>query len=209
MAPDLFARTEGQPLFRCGGRCHAYCALCDYLYRTESSSPVDFIRHGFASGSGFYSFRHHWVATVDEELVGIIAFWSDQAYDQLVEEDEGLVRDFFGEDGATCVFARYSRIGSLIPFFGANAAYIADVAVAPKHHRSGIGSRLLSHVIDQVKSLGLPRVVLDVSAENSIAIGLYEKHGFVSITRNVCSDPTVKIPEAKRMSLEIFPGIAN
>jgi ribosomal protein S18 acetylase RimI-like enzyme len=183
--------------------------LCDYLYKTESHSPIEFIRYGFASGSGFYNFRRHWVATIDTELVGIIAFWSDQVYDQLVEEDDTLVRDFFGKKDASEIFGRYSHIDSLIPFFGAHAVYIADFAVAPAHQRSGIGAHLLSHVIDQVKSQGIPRAVLDVSAENPPAIGLYKKHGFVSTALNGCSDPSVKIPEAMRMILEIAPENAD
>jgi ribosomal protein S18 acetylase RimI-like enzyme len=179
--------------------------ICEYLYKTKIHSPVDFIRYGFSSGSGFYNFNHHWVSTLNDEVVGIIAFWSDKSYDPMVDEDESLVREFFGEKEANRVFASYLHLDSLIPFFGTEAAYIADVAVSPAHHGSGIGNRLLSHVIDEVRSQGIARAALDVSADNPAALALYQKHGFIQAALNSCSDPSASLPKARRMILEIVP----
>lgn len=124
----------------------------------------------------------------------------------MLSDNEIVVGDFFDRNDAKEVYVRELQVDSLIPPFGVNAAYIAHVSVTPRHQRFGIGSRLLSHVIDQVKSQNIPRLVLDVFAENSPAIGLYENFGFITTALNACSDPSSKIPEMKRMILDIDPS---
>lgn len=183
--------------------------LFDYLYEAAGNSAREFIRRGFSSNRGFLGYQLHWVATIDDKLVGTIASWSDQIFDRLVEEDEALVHEFYDEEDAKAALSKYTHADSLIPPFGKNAVYVADMAVEPAHHRSGIGTQLLAHVIDQVKSQGIPRVVLDVYAENQPAIGLYEKHGFVATSLNRCSDPSANLPDTRRMVLEIDPGKAD
>ena len=175
----------------------------------NARATKDFIRHGFSLNRGFLGYQLHWVVTVDDKLVGTIASWSDHIFDRLVEEDEALVHEFYDEEDAKAVFSRYQHADSLIPPFGENAVYVADVAVDPVHRRSGIGAQLLAHVIDQVKSRGFQRAALDVVASNQPAIGLYENHGFVATALNRCSDPSANLPDTRRMVLEIDPGNAG
>ena len=56
------------------------------------------------------------------------------------------------------------------------------IAVSPKRHREGIGSRLLDHFMDHARSNGVRRVHLEVRDGNP-AIEMYRSAGFIQIGR--------------------------
>lgn len=55
---------------------------------------------------------------------------------------------------------------------------IKRLYVRPAGRGRGIGSLLVERVLDEARSLGYRRVVLDTMAHMTSAIGLYERHGF-------------------------------
>jgi [ribosomal protein S18]-alanine N-acetyltransferase len=62
-------------------------------------------------------------------------------------------------------------------------AYVQTIAVAPEAQRKGLGTRLLVDLITQSRRRGCRHLDLEVRADNRVAIGLYERHGFESIGR--------------------------
>ena len=60
-------------------------------------------------------------------------------------------------------------------------AYVQTIAVAPAHQRRGLGARLLTHLLDDAKRRGSPRVGLEVRVDNKPAIAMYEAFGFQPI----------------------------
>jgi ribosomal-protein-alanine N-acetyltransferase len=60
-------------------------------------------------------------------------------------------------------------------------AYVQTIAVVPSHRRQGLGSVLLTALMDDAKERGLPRVGLEVRVDNAAAIALYERFGFHGI----------------------------
>lgn len=100
---------------------------------------------------------------------GVSAGWAGVPTDGFVWEEDGrLVGNL-----------------SLIPYTqkGARGYLIANVAVHPNYRRRGIGRALTLRAIDQVRSLGLPNVWLQVREENDPAIRLYLSLGFVERAR--------------------------
>jgi ribosomal-protein-alanine acetyltransferase len=71
-------------------------------------------------------------------------------------------------------------LGYCILSIVADEGEIQSIAVAKTHHRKGIGTALMSHVL---KSPGISQFFLDVRAGNEAAKMLYEHHGFVEIDR--------------------------
>ena len=75
-----------------------------------------------------------------------------------------------------------SADGSLLGYVGLtyvlDEGYINNVAVFPAARRCGVGSAVLTALIDRAEALGLSFLTLEVRAGNLPAIGLYEKHGF-------------------------------
>ncbi len=55
---------------------------------------------------------------------------------------------------------------------------LARVAVAAPHQNKGVGSYLLRHVIEDVKTRGFDGIRMLVSIGNPPALALYDKHGF-------------------------------
>jgi ribosomal protein S18 acetylase RimI-like enzyme len=57
-------------------------------------------------------------------------------------------------------------------------AYVQDLAVTASHRGQGLGSRLLAVAEDLARTAGVRWIRLSVLAQNSNAIGVYDKAGF-------------------------------
>jgi ribosomal-protein-alanine N-acetyltransferase len=60
-------------------------------------------------------------------------------------------------------------------------SYVQTIAVAPTHQGHGLGTRLLTQLIDESARRGCKRLDLEVRADNEVAIALYERHGFTRV----------------------------
>jgi len=60
-------------------------------------------------------------------------------------------------------------------------SYVQTIAVAPDTQGQGLGTRLLTALIDESQRRGCTRLDLEVRADNDDAIRLYERHGFQRI----------------------------
>lgn len=92
-------------------------------------------------------------------------FWSELAHPDtrsyLVAQDAG---------GALLGYA-----GVMTP--GAEAD-VQTIAVAPAAQGRGIGGTLLEALVEQARTAGATSLLLEVRADNTAAIMLYERHGF-------------------------------
>ncbi|CRZ33990.1 ribosomal protein S18 acetylase RimI-like enzyme [Herbinix hemicellulosilytica] len=59
-----------------------------------------------------------------------------------------------------------------------SACIIHRLCVLPDFQNKGIGSKMLSHIEEQIKNMGYSSVRLDVFSKNPYAIRLYEKNGY-------------------------------
>lgn len=62
-------------------------------------------------------------------------------------------------------------------------AEIAALACDPDRQRQGLASQVLTAFCEQASARGAARVILEVSAENTSAIGFYTKHAFAEAGR--------------------------
>ncbi|KQX74851.1 GNAT family N-acetyltransferase [Aeromicrobium sp. Root472D3] len=65
------------------------------------------------------------------------------------------------------------------------AGDVADldrIAVLPASRGRGLARGLLTDLVDRARDLGAGRMLLEVAADNRPAIGLYEAHGFDTIS---------------------------
>jgi GNAT superfamily N-acetyltransferase len=58
---------------------------------------------------------------------------------------------------------------------------LQNLGVAPEHRRAGLGTSLLVRCLAGFHQAGVPRVYLDVTAQNQAAIRLYRRIGFAPI----------------------------
>ena len=59
-------------------------------------------------------------------------------------------------------------------------AYITSVSLLKAWAGKGIAAHLMSWCIEHVKAMGMRQVSLEVASDNTLAIRLYEKSGFVA-----------------------------
>lgn len=64
---------------------------------------------------------------------------------------------------------------------GATQADIQTIAVDAPHRRLGLGTALLTALLDEAERRGATEVLLEVRADNPGAQELYERHGFTAI----------------------------
>jgi len=67
--------------------------------------------------------------------------------------------------------------------FVAGEAELLRIAIAPAHRRRGRGRAMLNAVLSAATDRGCSRMLLEVDASNSAAIGLYSAAGFVPVSR--------------------------
>jgi [ribosomal protein S18]-alanine N-acetyltransferase len=69
--------------------------------------------------------------------------------------------------------------------------HINNLAVLPAYRRAGIGSALLTHVLDEGARMGARRATLEVRRSNEAARQLYERFGFsvIGVRQGYYSNP--------------------
>jgi len=65
----------------------------------------------------------------------------------------------------------------------AGESHILNLCVPPSLRRQGLGKQMLNHLIEEVKTLQVDTVLLEVRESNAIAVALYESEGFLEIGR--------------------------
>ncbi len=68
-------------------------------------------------------------------------------------------------------------------WFNSPHADVQTLVVAPTAQRTGVGARLLDHLMDKARELGCTRLDLEVRADNDAAIALYSRAGFTQVRR--------------------------
>lgn len=108
--------------------------------------------------------------------------WTQKSYEFELERNpasEQWVIEAGGEEGESQVVA-YSVCWML-----GEEMHIANIAVAPRFRRRGLGRRLLAHVLNRAAEKGLQSATLEVRAGNQAAQALYARFGFVEIGRRL------------------------
>ena len=59
-------------------------------------------------------------------------------------------------------------------------AYITSVSILREYMGRGIAAHLMSQCVEHAKALGMRQIGLEVSSDNTPAIRLYEKSGFIA-----------------------------
>lgn len=72
----------------------------------------------------------------------------------------------------------------------AQGGFITNVSVLPGHQGRGIAGELLTRTLALAAELGLPRLRLEVYADNTAALALYRRHGF-SAEASAAAGPTL------------------
>jgi L-amino acid N-acyltransferase len=83
-------------------------------------------------------------------------------------------------EGRVAGFASY---GPFRPWYGYRFTVEGSIYVAPRHHRQGIGKRLLGVLIERARSQGLHVMIAGIEAQNLASIRLHEQAGYQLASR--------------------------
>ena len=68
-------------------------------------------------------------------------------------------------------------------WFDGDVCQVMTIGVAPVVQRQGVGTALLSALVDRSRELGASAVLLEVRVDNAPALALYERFGFEVLSR--------------------------
>ena len=106
---------------------------------------------------------------------------------------EKSLEEEINNDGA--IFITALENGKVIGYMGANfimdEGYVTNIAVAEEYRQKGIGSKLLSKMIEEAQKRNLSFLSLEVRISNENAIKLYKKFEFdyIGIRKNFYEKP--------------------
>ncbi|MFN4016203.1 MAG: GNAT family N-acetyltransferase [Reyranella sp.] len=91
------------------------------------------------------------------------------------------------------------EIGMAICRIVAGEAELLTIAVASAHRRRGAARQLLGAIVESARAGGARTLFLEVGADNSAALALYESLGFQSVGRR-----TAYYPRPNRSAVDAF-----
>lgn len=101
--------------------------------------------------------------------------WPAEQFSELLDLTVGF--GWVGEDPPGRV------VGYVLGWVVGDEAELANLVVAPDHHRRGIGARLMRRFLDDAAERGARKVYLEVRESNAAARSMYEGHGFRVVGR--------------------------
>ncbi|MFE4465354.1 ribosomal protein S18-alanine N-acetyltransferase [Oerskovia sp. NPDC056781] len=115
------------------------------------------------------------VVRLEQELFGPSA-WT---YGMLAEELGALGRWYVAAEPVRIYAAGpQDLVGYAGLWFDGDVTQVMTIGVDPQYHHLGIGSVLLTALIDRSRQVGASAVLLEVAVDNDAALAMYGKFGF-------------------------------
>ena len=175
----------------------------DYGFQCCGKSSHDFLRFAFTDGNGFLGYKNHTVATLDGQVMGIMATYNLSTYVRLTLGHLYQLWRFYPASSLIDLTTRGTHLQSIMPPPNQTTHYVAHFGVVEAMRGKGIGRSLLAYHHKKAKVLGRTIYALDVSAENPRAQALYEHFGFSVTAENEFSGPRGTVPNARRMTMPV------
>ena len=129
------------------------------------------------------SFEHVTFASIGERTVGMACCYS--AAEHRAGSDEPLKKAAgYRVLRAALIAAMLHPVMRIIDTIEDGDFYLQAIAVDPDFRGRGVGSILFSAVEEEARADGSARVCLDVSADNTGAISMYERRGMTTIEKS-------------------------
>lgn len=176
-----------------------------FSHRTRMDA-LGFIAHAFASDRGEFSWRYHWVAELDGEVVGTAVGYTGATARHFIWPAVGHILRCYGIAGAVRVIRRGLQIEKIIvPPTQADLFYIGNVAVAPDLRGRGVGQQIMQAMHAEGRRQGATVCALDVSVANPRAEALYTRLGYRVVKENASTleNAAGKVANHRRMEMKL------
>ena len=115
------------------------------------------------------------VLALDKAALG--GLWNRDGYQREIDSDNSSLLGLWSSP-AYAPGASSELVGLGCAWRILDEAHITTIAIAPQHHRQGLGQLLLWALLKDSHKRGMTRATLEVNCNNIGAIALYEKFGF-------------------------------
>ncbi len=176
------ARTLAQLIFS-----SAPVALAATFDINQELSALNFLHSSLLTADGQYGYDNHWVAEIDNQVVGCLSSWHSDLPDSFHQATLINLTGFYGIAHALSVVQASQALQDCIPQPKNNEWCIGHFAVLAEHQRKGVGSTLLDVMHKQALAFDRSVLCLDVESKNSQAIDFYLGHGFVKKNESAVS----------------------
>ncbi len=161
-------------------------AMALTLFGRPESNAIRVWREIFTISGHLYSYTHTFVAERDRQVVGLLVGLDGKTW-KTAHHGMGKKIGLFKRLRIIRLWHLPQTILAMIdltrtfrPFLDED--YIIEMlAVLPEMRKQGIATRLIEFAVNQARSNGLKRLVLDVLAENEGARRFYERAGFQTV----------------------------
>lgn len=154
-------------------------AVFDFIFgEAAEANAIRFLGRAFPLGDNLFSYRRHYVAESDEEVVGTMALLTRKDVRNSQPYTAARIARHYGLRTLGVLWRGLRVESQLIKPPQESCLYVAHVGVTPTLQGKGIGTRLLRYAEDEARAQGIPHLSLDVSVQNPGAQRLYERLGF-------------------------------
>ncbi|MDO4229902.1 MAG: GNAT family N-acetyltransferase [Capnocytophaga sp.] len=140
--------------------------VCKLIGKENSEETIDFLKTLFRQENNQYSFQNTIVFEENQEIIGSLVFYDGKNLHQLRKPVLDLA------------FEKYQQTLQIEDETHAGETYIDTLSVLPKAQGKGVGSQLISFLIEYVTTKKLPPLGLLVDEKNPDAERLYTRLGF-------------------------------
>jgi ribosomal protein S18 acetylase RimI-like enzyme len=152
--------------------------MADYLFGSDNAqNGQGLLKRLFREKSNRFSYQFTQVATLSEELTGLVIAYSGRLMKSLeLPMALHLIR-------ASGVLGFIRFVKRAFPLFGVKEVendeyFISNIAVLPAYQGRGLGKYLLSQAEKTASERGFNKISLTVDVENEHAFSLYTQTGF-------------------------------
>ncbi len=118
------------------------------------------------------------VAELERQLFGPSAWTEAMVAGELHAPGRWYLAAVEGGSGGAGTVVGYAGL-----WYDGDVAQVMTIGVAPSLHRQGIGTVLLTALVERSRELGASAVLLEVAVDNAPALALYERFGFTVLSR--------------------------
>ena len=153
----------------------------------DELSAANFLQACLLSADGQYGYNNHWVAEIDNLVVGCFSPWHSDLPDSFHQATLVKLTQFYGIAHTFSVLQASQALQDCIPKPKGHEWCIGHFAVLSEYQRQGVATALIRFAHKQALSFGKSNLSLDVESTNSQAVEFYLRQGFVQNSKSEIS----------------------